>query len=241
MNLGPAFHDFAVAPAEQPSASASVAPGVGAAAEVSEDSAADDLHMDDARDIREHEDVVEHQWEEWCSAADPDEVVPVGLSSDSDLEPLADEVATAAERRLHESDEDGSGPSNDSELSIDDLVRGCTVSIMGFVACSLPPFSNMNLPRGLAKLNYFPVDRPLAQQSLSIRCYLHPNCSVMIPRRYVEESEILAWICSARQPEGPWDAEECLNEHLSSFAEMKSRFIKRFKPAAQSSASGSRG
>ena len=58
----------------------------------------------------------------------------------------------------------------------------------------------------LARMSYFPWDKPRADQNISCRCYLHPRCSLVRTHARWSEAMMIRWFILGVTPDMVADA-----------------------------------
>ena len=81
--------------------------------------------------------------------------------------------------------------------SLEDLIAATTVSPSGHVSCSIAPWSARPV---LGRITTWPQDREEIKRSVSLRCSLHPRCSVARARRRAPDELLLRWLYSQGCP-----------------------------------------
>ena len=127
-----------------------------------------------------------------AAAAEPEtpEFVDVALSDPADVQ--ADHGGLELDEHFVEQDPIAeaaaeNGPENIIELCI----ASARVSGMGYVSCPVEP---MNRIVNVGRITTFPANKPLAQRSVAVKCYLHSNCSVTRLRSRFEDHHLLRWL-----------------------------------------------
>ena len=70
--------------------------------------------------------------------------------------------------------------------------QACAVSPLGYVSC---PLGLWSCRPSIGRLTSWPASKPVALRSISMTCYLHPNCSSPAKRRgAVSDDQMLQWL-----------------------------------------------
>ena len=75
-----------------------------------------------------------------------------------------------------------------------DLAAASSVSDLGYVTCSTPPWASISM---IGRITEWPKDVPAPNRSTSCKCYLHKNCSSpAVKRRLATNDQLLQWLYS---------------------------------------------
>lgn len=79
----------------------------------------------------------------------------------------------------------------DAATVLDQGVAACRKDVLGYVTCAMPEFQHKPI---LGRITTWPESRPEEKRSLSMRCMLHTNCSVAVPRWRVTDQLLFRWL-----------------------------------------------
>lgn len=74
-------------------------------------------------------------------------------------------------------------------------VAAATISSSGYVHCPEPPWCEQVVGH-IGRVTTWPSSKPLAQRSVSCRCYAHPKCSFAKSRAAISDEELYSWLLS---------------------------------------------
>ena len=89
------------------------------------------------------------------------------------------------------------GPVADVD-NISQMIGACRISAVGDVLHTLPKFERFHR---LGRLIHWPRDVPANKISTSMRCQIHPNCSVSKKQQAASTDQFLAWLVQAEVPD----------------------------------------
>lgn len=104
--------------------------------------------------------------------------------------------------------------------TVAEAAAASTVSQTGYIVCSIEPWRSIP---ALGRITTWPANRALEQRSSSMRCYLHPRCSVAKKRSDVTDDIYMRWLYSGTVLDPDATAErkkECAAEHMALFKQM---------------------
>lgn len=122
------------------------------------------------------------------------------------LEDILDGIGAA---QLGEAPDKADGASSDAEgeegdeagdevepVSPSQAADAAHIMDRGFVACTLPPWSEVGF---LGRLTDWPPNRPAATRNVSMRCCMHGGkCNFISTRSRVQDRDLLVWLFHAR-------------------------------------------
>ena len=65
----------------------------------------------------------------------------------------------------------------------------------GYIDCGVAPWSDKS---PIGRLTYWPLHKPIPDQNMAVRCFMHPNCSLSRNRGKFSKEQVLAWLYSMR-------------------------------------------
>jgi hypothetical protein len=86
-----------------------------------------------------------------------------------------------------------------------ELAAVSVVAASGEVRCDVAPWCGLSR---LGRITTWPEDKPMHQRSASMRCALHPNCSVVKKRSTCSDEKLLTWLYSAGVPAAGLSSDE---------------------------------
>ena len=86
---------------------------------------------------------------------------------------------------------------------VEDFIALTEVGDGGYMRCLLSPLMERAM---LARITYFPWDKPRADQNISCRCYLHPRCSLVRTHARWSEAMMIRWFILGVTPDMVADA-----------------------------------
>ena len=122
----------------------------------------------------------------------PEAAADVDLETDAEAEEAAPPAAAAAAAA------DDSGIGHDigvAALTPRELAVRAEVSDTGYVSVADLPWSAY--ARHPGRITTWPANKPVEQRSVSMRCYLHPGCSIAKGRLRITDLRLLEWLFSA--------------------------------------------